>query len=221
MKILLISSSPRAEKSVTYALAAEILKGAQAAGAETETVQLAGKKLGFCHACDACHRGTMTCPLKDDAHNIIMKMLNADGLVFATPNYINQVAAPMKALMDRTSNHIHCQRFLGKYTASAVTSGSGHNAMVGDYIAAYGRLCGAQSSGAVSCGPVPQEPQLKEAFTLGAKLAVDIRSKSVYPEQVSEIETRRRYFAEIIKRRKADWDGEYHYYAEKGWLTGA
>ena len=218
MKILLVSSSPRAEKSATYALAAEMLKGAQAAGAETETVQLAGKKLGFCHGCEACHRGAMVCPLKDDAHHIIMKMLNADGLVFATPNYINHVTAPLKALMDRTSNHIHCQRFLGKYTASVVTSGSGHNDPVCEYIASYGRLCGAQSSGAVSCGPVPQAAELKAAFDLGAKLAADIKEKTVYPGQVSEIETRRRYFAEIIKRRKAEWDGEYHYYAEKGWL---
>ncbi|MBI5745318.1 MAG: flavodoxin family protein [Elusimicrobia bacterium] len=219
MKILLISGSPRGEKSATYTLAAEILKGAQAAGAETEAVQLAGKKLSFCHACDACHRGAMTCPLKDDVHHIIMKMLNADGIVFATPNYINQVAAPMKTVMDRTSNHIHCQRFLGKYTASAVTSGSGHNKPVSEYIAAYGRLCGAQSSGAVSCGPVPPEEQLKEAFALGAKLAMDIKNKTAYKEQLSEIETRRRYFAEIIKRRKDEWDGEYHYYSEKGWLA--
>ncbi len=219
MNILLISSSPRAEKSATFTLASEVLKGARAAGAEVETVQLAGKKISFCHACEACHRGTMTCPLKDDAHHIILKMLNADGLVFATPNYINQVTAPLKALMDRTSNHIHCQRFLGKYTAGVVTSGSGHNQPVCDYLAAYGRLCGAQSSGSVSCGPAPTEEQLKEAFALGAKLAADISAKTAYPEQLAEIETRRRYFAEIVKRRKDDWDGEYHYYREKGWLS--
>lgn len=219
MKILLISASPRAEKSATYTLAAEVLKGAQAAGAETETVQLAGKKIGFCHACEACHRGNMTCPLKDDAHHIILKMLNADGIVFATPNYINQVTAPLKALMDRTSNHIHCQRFLGKYTAAVVTSGSGHNDPVCEYLAAYGRLCGAQNTGAVSCGPVPAAEELKEARELGAKLAEDIKNKAAYADQLEEIKTRRRYFAEIVARRKEDWDGEYHYYREKGWLA--
>lgn len=218
MKILLISSSPRGEKSATYALAAEVVKGAQSAGAEVETVHLAGKKITFCHACDSCHRGAMTCPIKDDVHHIIMKMLNADGLIFATPNYINQVAGPMKALFDRTSNLIHCQRLLGKYTASAVTSGSGQNTPVSDYLASYGRLCGAQFSGAVSCGPVPQAGTLKEAFALGTKLAADIKAKAVYPDQIKEIEDRRRYFAEIIKRMKAQWDGEYHYYSEKGWL---
>ncbi len=219
MKILLISSSPRGEKSVTYSVAAEICKGAAAAGAEVETVHLAGKKMGFCHACESCHRGTMTCPVKDDAHHIILKMLNADGLIFATPNYINHVAGPMKALFDRTSNLIHCQRLLGKYTASAVTSGSGQNTPVSDYLASYGRLCGAQCSGAVSCGPVPRPEDLKAAFALGGRLAADIKGRVVYPEQVKEIDDRRRYFAAIIRLKKDDWDGEYHYYSEKGWLV--
>ncbi|MEI7530247.1 MAG: flavodoxin family protein [Elusimicrobiota bacterium] len=219
MKILLISSSPRGEKSVTYSLAGGIVKGAQAAGAAVETVHLAGKKLEFCSSCEVCHKGGMTCPVKDDAPGIIMKMLGADGIIFATPNYINQVAAPLKTLFDRTSNLIHCQRLLGKYTVSAVSSGSGQNTPVDDYIGYYGRICGAQSTGAVSCGPVPQEAALKEAFALGGKLAADIKACTIYPEQVKEMETRRRFFSEIIKRRKDAWDGEYRYYCEKGWLS--
>jgi multimeric flavodoxin WrbA len=161
----------------------------------------------------------MACHIKDDAHIIILKMLNADGIIFATPNYVNQVAGPLKVLFDRTSNLIHCQRLLGKYTAAVVSSGSGYNDPVTDYLASYSRLCGAQSVGAVSCGYAPDAEQLKAAFALGAKLADDIKAKTVYPEQMKEIETRRRYFADIIKLRKADWDGEYKYYAEKGWLA--
>ncbi len=218
MKILLISSSPRGEKGVTYALAAEVAKGAQSLGAEIETVHLAGKKLGFCHGCEICHKGNMTCPLKDDAHLVILKMLNADGIVFATPNYINQVAAPMKALFDRTSNLIHCQRLLGKYTAGVVSSGSGLNHPVTDYIAYYGRLCGALSSGGVSCGAAPKPEELKAAFDLGEKLAGDIKEKRAYPEQQAEIDKRRHYFADVIKLRKEAWDGEYRYFVSKGWL---
>lgn len=218
MKILLVSSSPRGEKSVTYGLAKEIIKGAQAAGAEIETEHLAGRKIGFCHACESCHKATMTCHIKDDAHLIILKMLNADGIIFATPNYVNQVAGPLKVLFDRTSNLIHCQRLLGKYTAAAVSSGSGNNAPVTDYLASYSRLCGAQSVGSVACGYDPNAEDLKAAFALGRKLAEDIQAKTSYPEQAKEIETRRRYFAEVIKRRKTDWDGEYKYYVEKGWL---
>jgi len=219
MKILLISSSPRGEAGVTYSLAAGIARGAQACGAEVQTEHLAGKKIEFCRGCDACHKGGMVCPLNDDAPGIILKMIGADGIIFSTPNYINHVAAPMKALFDRTSNLIHCQRLSGKYTASAVSSGSGQNTPVSDYLASYGRLCGAQSSGAVSCGPAPDAAVLQEAFALGQKLAGDIKTRTVYPEQVKEMLARRRYFAEVIKRRRDAWDGEYDYYAGKGWLS--
>ena len=218
MKILLISASPKGEKGVTYSLAKEIARGAQASGAQVETEQLAGRKLGFCHACEACHRGGMQCHLKDDAHIIILKMLNADGLIFATPNYMNAVAAPLKTLMDRTSNLVHCQRLLGKYAAGAVSSGSGQNAPVTDYLAYYSRLCGAQYSGSADCGHSAKADDLEAAFALGQKLAADIKARAVYPEQAKEIEERRAYFAGIVKRRKADWDGEYRYFQDKGWL---
>lgn len=215
----MIASSPRGEKSVTYSLAKEMVRGAKDAGAEVEVEHLAGRKLSFCHACEVCHKTTMACHIKDDAHIIILKMLNADGIVFVTPNYVNQVAGPLKVLIDRTSNLIHCQRLLGKYTASAVSSGSGHNDPVNDYLASYSRLCGAQAVGSVSCGFTPNADDLKAAYALGQKLAGDIKAKTAYPDQKKEIEERRRYFAGIIKRRKADWDGEYNYYAEKGWLA--
>ncbi len=218
MKILLVSGSPRGERSVTFTFAKEILKGARDAGAEVETEHLSGRKVGFCHACESCHKAAMTCHIKDEAHIVILKMLNADGVVFATPNYVNQVTGQMKALFDRTSNLIHCQRLLGKYTAAAVSSGSGNNQPVADYIGSYSRLCGAQFSGSVSCGHAPSAGDLKAASALGAKLAGDIRAKTVYEEQMKEIETRRRYFAELISRRKTDWDGEYRYYTEKVWL---
>ncbi len=218
MKILLISSSPHEKRSVTYSLAAKIAEGAKAAGAEVETVHLAGKKLQFCHACEACHRAHMTCHLKDDAHHIILKMLNADGLILAAPNYLNQVPAQLKTLMDRTSNLIHCQRLLGKYAAGAVTSGSGNNEPVASYLGDYARLCGAQYTGTAASGPVPVKKDLDAAFALGGRLASDIKEGAVYAQQAREIEQRRAYFAEIVKRRKSDWDGEFHYYSEKGWL---
>lgn len=218
MKILLISGSPRGERSVTYGLAKEIARGAREAGAEVETEHLSGRKVGFCHACESCHKGAMTCHIKDEAHLVILKMLNADGVVFATPNYVNQVTGQLKALFDRTSNLIHCQRLLGKYAAAAVSSGSGNNQPVTDYLSAYSRLCGAQFSGSVSCGHTPGADDLKAAYALGRKLAGDIKARTAYPEQTKEIEERRRYFAELVKRRKADWDGEYKYYTEKGWL---
>ncbi|OGS65944.1 MAG: hypothetical protein A3J79_13025 [Elusimicrobia bacterium RIFOXYB2_FULL_62_6] len=219
MKILLISSSPKGEKSLTFALAAEALKGAAAAGADTETVHLSGRRIEFCRSCEACHRNDMRCVMIDDAGPVLEKMLEADGLVLASPNYINQVTASMKALFDRTSNFIHCKRLLGKYAAGAVSSGSGRAAETLDYIAYYSSAAGAQYSGGVSCdGRGPDAAKKAEAFKLGEKLVSDIKNKTVFAGQAEAIEKGRKFFSAVIKMRKNDWDAEYKYYAEKGWL---
>lgn len=218
MKILLISSSPRGEKSLTYALAAEALKGAAAAGAETEAVHICGCRIAFCRSCEACHRGDMRCIIDDDAVPLILKMLDADGIIFASPNYINQVTASMKALFDRTSHLIHCKSLLGKYTAGAASSGSGFSEPTLNYIAYYSNTAGAMYSGGVSCSRGLDAAKKEEAFKLGAKLAADIRAKTVYLDQKEAIEKGRKKFSAVIKMRKNDWDAEYEYYADKGWL---
>lgn len=70
-------------------------------------------------------KGFLWCPIKGDAPKVINKMLEADGIIFATPNYINHITASMEALFERASHFIHCKRLLGKYVAAAVSSGSG------------------------------------------------------------------------------------------------
>src|SRR4030042_4182409 len=105
---------------------------------------------------------------------ILKKMLEADGIILATPNYINQVTASMKALFDRSSQFIHCKRLLGKYIAGVVSSGSGQSQEVLDYIKYYGHTCGAQYSGGVSSAAQSIGEKTEEAIELGRKLAMDI-----------------------------------------------
>ena len=218
MKILLISSSPKGEASLTFNLAAETLKGAGAAGAETEIIHLRDCKIEFCRSCERCHKKSMQCPIDDDAPRILKKMLDADGIIFASPNYINQVTASMKALFDRSSNFIHCKRLLGKYTAGVVSSGSGYNKEPLDYLAHYSHMSGAQYTGRISCGRIMDPEKKKEAFKLGMSLVSDIKTARIYPDQTAVIENSRNTFAAIIKMRKDDWDAEYTYWQEKVWL---
>lgn len=149
---------------------------------------------------------------------ILRKILDADAIIFASPNYINQVNALMKALFDRSAHFIHCKRLLGKYAAGVVTSGSGRNEEVLDYIAFYAHTCGAQYSGGVSALRQFGEDKKEEARKLGQKLAGDIKSKTLYPEQVKIIEQGKRHFGKIIQIRKDDWKEEYEYWVKQGWL---
>jgi len=218
MKVLLISSSPHKEKSKTFLLASEVLRGIKETGAICEILHLDDYKVFFCKHCEACHKNILKCSLKDDVNMILQKMLNADAIVLASPNYINQVTALMKALFDRSAHFIHCKRLLGKYIVGVVSSGSGQNKEVLDYMAFYGHTCGAQYSGGISAIQQFGEDKKVEAFKLGQKLAFDIKEKKLYSEQMQTIEQTKQYFAQIIKLRKDDWKEEYRYWTAKGWL---
>ncbi|MDD5553760.1 MAG: NAD(P)H-dependent oxidoreductase, partial [Candidatus Omnitrophica bacterium] len=146
-------------------------------------------------------------------------MLDADGLIIASPNSINQVTASMTALFDRSGHFIHCKRLLDKYIAGVVTSGSGQNADVLDYIKFYGHICGAQYSGGVSGMAQLSQDKKEEAFRLGRRLSVDIKGKEFYDSQMEIIERGKEHFRRIICQRKEDWPEEYAYWVERGWLS--
>jgi multimeric flavodoxin WrbA len=218
MKVLLISSSPHKEESKTFLLAKEVLKGVAKEGVDYEAMHLDDFRIFFCKHCEDCHKKILHCSIEDDVGLILKKMLGAEGIILATPNYINQVTASMKALFDRSAHFIHCKRLLGKYICGVVSSGSGQNQEVMDYLKFYAHTCGAQYSGGVSSIRGFGHEQKEEAFNLGRKLANDIKEKHSYPEQLELIERGKQHFAQIIKLRKNEWQEEYQYWQDKGWL---
>lgn len=218
MRILLISSSPRKEKSQTLCLAKEVMRGCNIAGAESEIIELCDLKIAFCRHCELCHKKILACPIKDDIRALLKKMLDADGIIFASPNYINQITASMKALFDRSSHFIHCKRLLGKYIAGAVSSGGGQDKDVLDYIRYYANICGAQYSGGISSRVPVSDERIREAHQVGKRLASDIKEKRRFPGQIKVIEQGKKYFRKIIEMRKGEWTEEYHYWQKKGWL---
>ncbi len=218
MKILLISSSPRRERSQTFLLAGEVLRGVSGEGAQTEVIHLADHHIDFCRHCQECHKRILHCSVKDSLPVILKKMLEADGIILATPNYINQITALTKALFDRSSHFIHCKRLLDKYIVGVVTSGSGQDQEVLDYIKYYGHTCGAQYSGGVSSSERAVAEKIEEAYQLGQKLAQDIKEKRIFADQMKTIEAGREHFKRLIQLRKEDWKEEYQYWQQKGWL---
>jgi len=71
--------------------------------AETEYIELHGKKIAPCTGCFHCQsvNGEYGCAQKDDMQSVVESILKADVLVFATPVYTWQVTPPVKAVMDR------------------------------------------------------------------------------------------------------------------------
>ena len=100
-KILVISTSLRANSNSDM-LAEAFMGGAREAGHEAEKVSLKDKTIGFCKGCLTCQK-TGSCVIRDDAGEIVEKMLHADVLVFATPIYYYEMSGQMKTMLDRAN----------------------------------------------------------------------------------------------------------------------
>jgi multimeric flavodoxin WrbA len=114
-----------AQKRHTYDATLQFLQKLQSFGnIEYEIVRLNDYHLGICRGCRICiDKGEELCPLKDDRDVLIEKILNSDGVIFATPNYSFQVSAWMKIFLDRLGFAFHRPRFFGITFTSLVNQG--------------------------------------------------------------------------------------------------
>ena len=220
MKIISLLGSPHGLRGNTAALLRLVLEGAEAEGAQTETVALKGDTVLPCRACDACHKKGR-CVQEDDFEAIKEKILGADGLVLASPNYIFNVSAQMKAFMDRCCGVIHCMQFWGKYGASVVTSGGGDEETVAEYMKHFLITTGAVPVGEVSAmmSAMPEEGFTEEvtvsAVGLGKRLVTAWRAGEVPPEVDERRNAFRRRMHALMDWRREEWPFEYGYWKEK------
>ena len=99
IRVLGVVGSPRVGGN-TERLVAEALMAKAEGGAETELVRLAGKEIKPCDACLSC-RKTGECHVKDDFRPIFDKMVEADGIILASPVYFGSATPQIKAFVDR------------------------------------------------------------------------------------------------------------------------
>ncbi len=105
-KVLMLSSSPR-QGGNSDVLCDEFMKGALEVGNEVEKIFLKDKRINYCTGCSVCSMYGKPCPQKDDAAEVVEKMIAADVIVMATPVYFYTMCAQMKTLIDRC-----CARYL-------------------------------------------------------------------------------------------------------------
>jgi len=102
MKVVAFNGSTR-EDGNTAILVKHVFAELEKEGIETEMIQLAGKELRGCLACYKCYINVnKRCIQENDALNTyIEKMMQADGIIMASPVYVASVSPTMKALIDR------------------------------------------------------------------------------------------------------------------------
>ena len=221
MKIIGISSSPRGKNSSTLKLLDAALAGAAEAGAEIETVDVAKLNIKYCTACNSCHEKGV-CAIKDDYQMVIEKLLDADGIILSSPNYITNVTAQLKTLFDRCPLVIHEQLFDGKYGFSLTTAGSGEIGFVLDIMNNFMAHCGGNTIGGVGCamseGPSAMEAAIENSQKMGRDLVEAIKEKSQYPAQEAAHEAWRGRFKYVILANKEHWTHNCDHWMEKGWI---
>jgi multimeric flavodoxin WrbA len=102
MKVVAFNGSARKDGN-TARLVREVFGRLEAAGIETELVQLAGQSVHGCSACYQCYTNQdQRCAYDDDCINTcIAKMREAQGVILASPVYVADVTPEIKCLMDR------------------------------------------------------------------------------------------------------------------------
>jgi len=103
MKVVAFNGSARKDGN-TAILVNAVFKELKKAKIETELVQLAGKKISGCIACGKCFENKdKRCVVANDVLNeCIEKMLEADGIILASPTYFADISTNMKALIERS-----------------------------------------------------------------------------------------------------------------------
>ena len=99
MKVLLINGSPH-EKGCTYTALSLIAGELNAAGIETEILNVGTKPVGGCIGCGGCAAGK-GCVFGGVVNEAIEKARTADAFVFGTPVHYASASGNMTSFMDR------------------------------------------------------------------------------------------------------------------------
>ena len=99
VKIIAIYGSPR-RRGNTAALLKKAVEGARDSGADVEEIVLRDLKISPCLEIYGCLQAG-ECAIKDDFQGVRDKILNAQGLILASPVFFYTVSSHTKMLMDR------------------------------------------------------------------------------------------------------------------------
>ncbi len=130
LKVLGLCGSP-IEDSNTQALLDVALKAGQEKGAAVESFSLANKNIEDCRQCNWClfkQSQDKFCALEDDMAALYPKILEADGLILASPVYLGRLSGRLAAALDRL-RALH----YGRMTAGALKHKVGGALAVGWY----------------------------------------------------------------------------------------
>jgi multimeric flavodoxin WrbA len=132
MKVVGFNGSPRKDGN-TAILINHVFEELRAEGIQTEFVQLGGKNIHGCKSCYKCfeNKNARCAVVSDYLNSCIEKIVEADGIILASPTYFTDVTTEMKALIDRAglvakANDDMFKRKIGAGVVAVRRAGSTH-----------------------------------------------------------------------------------------------
>ncbi len=139
MKVMMVNGSPRTQGNTAAALE-EMRKVFDAAGVETELVNIGLKPIRGCIACQKCSQ-TGKCVFDDVVNETATIFEKCDGLVVGTPVYYASANATTIAYLDRLFYSTHFDKAM-KVGASVVISRRGGSSSTFDEVNKYFSISG-------------------------------------------------------------------------------
>lgn len=103
-KVIVLNGSPRKNFNTAQMLQAA-RKGAEAAGAEVEYINLVDLNFKGCMSCFACKRKGLTtnglCAFNDDLRPVLEKILKSDAVIIGSPVYYSYPTGMFRNLLER------------------------------------------------------------------------------------------------------------------------
>ena len=173
--VLILSSSPRRGGN-SDRLCDAFLQGCKDAGHTVEKIFLKDKHINYCTGCGICSMYGKPCPQKDDAAEVIEKMIAADVIVMATPIYFYTMSAQMKTLIDRCCaryTEITNKNFYFIVAAADTSTANMQKTIQGFKGFTEDCLDGAREKGIIygtgawQIGDIKNSPAMNEAYEMG------------------------------------------------------
>ena len=188
-----------------------------------EYVWLKDSNLQQCKGCFVClTKGEESCSLKDDRDQLVQKLHEADGVVFAAPNYALHVPAMMKNFFDRLCYIYHRPRFFGKVSTSLVTQGAYGGQYLLKYFEETAQLCGFTAVRGASVTTVsPRPPSEQRAIDQAAAAVAERFAKSLCrpKDQTPPLKwfAMFRFVRSMYRAVPDEKSRDYRYFRDNGW----
>jgi multimeric flavodoxin WrbA len=194
---------------------------------DVEYVWLKDYNLQQCKGCFLClSKGEELCSLKDDRDQLVQKLHEADGVVFAAPNYTLHVPAMMKNFFDRLCYIYHRPRFFGKVSTSLVTQGAYGGQYLLKYFDETAHFWGFTTVRGTAVTTVrPRPPAEQQAIDNAAAAAAQRFARAL--ARPSNCTPPFKWFAmfrlvrSLYRAVPDETSRDYRYFRDNGWFTAA